>query len=66
MKQDFKVDVLRSLAYEDDNIIALKNASVGCYILHTSDKVFHKSSNADSMMEETFSSSRRRGCSRIF
>jgi hypothetical protein len=52
MKQCYQADFLRTLANEDDSIIALwrKSDGVGCYIWHISGMVFHESSNADSII----------------
>jgi hypothetical protein len=61
LKRRNQADLLRTLANEDDSIIALwkKNYGAGCYMRHILDMVFHESSNAGLFMEETSSRSRR-------
>jgi hypothetical protein len=56
------LDLLRTLADEDNNIIGLwkKNDYVGCYIWRISGMVFNESSNTGLTVEGTSSRSRRR------
>jgi hypothetical protein len=60
MKLHYQADLLRTPADEDNNLMGLwKKMSVGCYMWYILGIVFHESSNAGLIMEDTSSRSRR-------
>jgi hypothetical protein len=55
MKWHYRVDLLRTIASEDDSIKELrKNHGVGCYIRHILGMVFRESNNTGSSWRKLF------------
>jgi hypothetical protein len=59
MKQHYQADLLRTLANEDDNIIGLLGEGMVLDAMYGIPQVFHESSNAGLIVEETSFRSRR-------